>query len=214
MAAAAPPADAASLRRAPRGRRAGAVLLVVSWLALAVGGFAALARYDARPGPDGPAAPQTWPAASTLTAAHDRATLVVFLHPLCPCSRATVAELERLLAGRSASLEARAVVVTWDGEPESAAPDLRERLVEVPRLTVVEDDGTEASRFGATTSGTALLYDAEGVLRFRGGITPTRGHVGDNVGASAIAELVRGRTPAVTSTPVFGCALALPEARR
>ena len=57
------------------------------------------------------------------------------------------------------------------------------------------------------TSGHALLFDRDGRLLFRGGITPARGHEGDNFGASAIAARLAGR-PARAEAPVFGCPIA------
>ena len=56
-----------------------------------------------------------------------------------------------------------------------------------------DDDGAEARRFGAETSGQTLLYDEHGALLFSGGITGARGHAGDNAGrASLVALLNRG----------------------
>jgi hypothetical protein len=52
-----------------------------------------------------------------------------------------------------------------------------------------------------------ILYDAAGRLRFSGGITAARGHAGDNLGRSAIVELLEGDSPTATATPVFGCSL-------
>jgi hypothetical protein len=42
---------------------------------------------------------------------------------------------------------------------------------------------------------------------FRGGITGSRGHEGDNAGESAIIGLTQGRDPQ-GGTQVFGCALS------
>ena len=49
-----------------------------------------------------------------------------------------------------------------------------------------DDDGAEARRFGAETSGQTLLYDARGALAFSGGITGARGHAGDNAGRASL----------------------------
>src|SRR5262245_8637669 len=37
-----------------------------------------------------------WPANTGLTVVRDRPTVLFFMHPKCPCTRASVAELERL----------------------------------------------------------------------------------------------------------------------
>jgi len=88
------------------------------------------------------------------------------------------------------------------------ATDLWRGAAAIPGVTVVDDlDGVEARRFGALTSGQVLLYDAGGQLRFSGGITPARGHAGDNAGRSAIVALVESASSAPVETPVFGCSL-------
>lgn len=201
----------------PRPGRCRALLrgtLVAGWGALAVAGFIALASIDAVPAPEDDA-PERWPAESRLRPAEDRPSLLVFLHPRCPCSRATAAQLERLLAGRTERVSARAVLATWPGDGAADAGGLRTRLESVTGLEVVEDpEGVEAARFGATASGAALFYDATGRLRFRGGLTPTRGHVGPSAGADAVEALLCGRGPSVAAAPVFGCGLVRPEVAR
>ena len=65
----------------------------------------------------------------------------------------------------------------------------------------------EATRFGALTSGHVLLYGADAALLFSGGITASRGHVGENPGRSAIVTLLSGQRPERGRTPTFGCLL-------
>ena len=67
--------------------------------------------------------------------------------------------------------------------------------------------GTEARRFGVSTSGQTLLYDNAGALLFAGGITGARAHQGDNDGRRSIVALLNRETPARTATNVFGCSL-------
>ena len=52
---------------------------------------------------------------------------------------------------------------------------------------------------------TTVLYDAAGHLLFHGGITPSRGHSGDNAGSQAIAALLTHHLADRQHTPVFGC---------
>jgi hypothetical protein len=86
--------------------------------------------------------------------------------------------------------------------------DLWDSAAAIPGVLVVGDDeGAEALRFGAATSGQVLLYSADGRLLFAGGIIPSRGHEGDNAGRSAIIALVRGTATQVMRAPVFGCPL-------
>ena len=72
---------------------------------------------------------------------------------------------------------------------------------------MVTSDLGEAHRFGARTSGDVVAYDAAGTLRFHGGITISRGHVGHNLGHVRVDAIVHGADAGVAETPVFGCAL-------
>lgn len=184
---------------------------VVAWAALVCAGFGVLLRYENRPGVAA-TAPAHWPAATALARVPGRATLVLALHPRCPCSKATVAELDRLLA----RLKDRPITVhALFFRPHEAAPAWYETALwrhaaAIPGVDVtVDDDGVEAARFGAATSGQVLLYDAAGTLVFSGGITPSRGHEGDSDGRQAIVDVLSAgrRGPVLIETPVFGCAL-------
>jgi hypothetical protein len=66
--------------------------------------------------------------------------------------------------------------------------------------------GMESARFGATTSGHAVLFDRAGRKLFDGGITPSRGHQGDSEGLRAI-ELRLAGIHASARTDVYGCPL-------
>lgn len=159
----------------------------------------------------------SWPANSRLPVHPGRQTLVVFLHPKCPCSRATIAELKRLLTGDGAAqAPAPAVViaaVTPPGADESwtKAPNI-ERALTLPGSAVyVDRGGVEAQRFGAVDSGTVVLFDADGRRRYSGGVTAARGHEGPSAGGSSLAAALAGgfRTP--VTCPAFGCRLVAPE---
>ena len=79
----------------------------------------------------------------------------------------------------------------------------------IPNVSVHEDlDGSLAKKFGAESSGYVVLYTPGGQLLFRGGITLSRGHIGDNVGQSSILALLNNKNgSAVKETPVYGCSL-------
>lgn len=184
--------------------------VVAAWLLAVCGGLAFLASHANRPGAVG-VVPSTWPAGSRLERATDRATLVVGLHPGCPCSRATVEELDRLMARGHERVTVHALVLKPSGFAERwEETDVWRALAAIPGVRLHRDvDGVESDRFGAATSGQVALYDADGRLAFSGGITASRGHVGDNAGAEAIGALLDGapRVAALRQTPVFGCAL-------
>ncbi len=167
-----------------------------------------------------------WPANSRLAHADDTPTLVLFLHPKCPCSWATVRELNKILDRHAASSLRRIktlVVASVPGDSESqwAASPLCKRAKEVSENAelMVDIDGHESDRFGVKTSGTVLLFDEQGELHFSGGITVSRGHEGNSIGGELLSERlaaisihsdgVIARDFAI-SPPVFGCKLCLP----
>lgn len=178
------------------------------WLGALGLGASLLWDYQTTPGAPAEAA-ERWPAGSRIPRDPARPTLVMAVHPHCPCTRASVGELARLVPRLRGRLSAHVVVVRPPGAPEGWERTETWRAAEgIPDVEVWADDGgLEAARFGAKTSGQALLYDARGRLVFSGGITPIRGHAGPSAGQARIASLVTtGRADAGTSR-VFGCAL-------
>ena len=178
----------------------------VAWALAAGTGLMRLWAYADRPAPSA-AAPETWPAGTKLSRDPQRPTLVLFAHPQCPCSRATIGELSRLIA----RTQGRAAVHILFYRPASAEAgwertDLWRSAAAIPGVQVASDeDGREAATFGALASGQTLLYDAHGKLAFSGGITFARGHSGDNAGLSALASLLNEGTAETRRTSVFGC---------
>jgi hypothetical protein len=189
-------------------KRVLAVVLAV-WGIAVVGGIGALTRYASTPGALA-AAPETWPSDSIVTRQPRMPTLVMLAHPHCACTRASVHELAKLMDQVGGRVNAHVLFVDPPGVGEGwDQTDLWQSAAAIDGVDVVPDTGgEEARRFGATTSGQVLLYDASGRLMFRGGITSARGHEGDNVGRARIVGLLahEGTTP--QKAPVFGCPLA------
>jgi hypothetical protein len=177
------------------------------WAAAVAAGFTELASYAGRAG-QAADAPATWPTTSSIPRRDGRATLVMIAHARCPCTRASLRELERLLARVGAETDA---FVVFEGPPASdAADDLRRAAASIAGVRVLEDaHNAEARRFGAQTSGQVVVYDARGALLFAGGITPARGHEGDNAGSTALQRLLNHDTTprSQSGTSVFGCSL-------
>jgi hypothetical protein len=186
--------------------------LVGVWGLAVLAGLAVLVGYESRPGvPASP--PARWPARSHLERTPGRATLVMLVHPGCPCSRASLEELDRLLVRARGLVTAHVLVFKPQGFAEGwEKTDLWEKAAAIPGVRVHrDDDGAEAAAFAAETSGQAVLYDADGTLRFDGGITAARGHPGDNEGRQAILALLTASGGAPRArTPVFGCSLRDP----
>ena len=178
------------------------------WLTVVVAGLLWLASYENRPGP-GAAAPPRWPVQSRIDRDPAGPTLLLFAHPLCDCTRASLAELAEIMARASPVPRAYVVFVDPGGLPGGweTSENLRAASLIHGALTSIDRNGLEARRFGAHTSGQVLLYAVDGRLAFSGGITRARGHEGDSVGrASVLALLSRAHADAAQS-PVFGCSL-------
>lgn len=187
-------------------------LAAVTWLALLGVGFSLLMRSEVKAGV--PArAPETWPASAHAPRVPGRPTLLVFAHPRCACTRATLRNLERVVARTGGRATITVILALPHDAPANwARSPLAEAAHAIPGVTVLVDrDELEAKRFGTRTSGQALLYDASGHLRFAGGLTPGRAHEGDNAGSDAVVALIGGNAPVVASTAVFGCGLESPE---
>lgn len=180
----------------------------VLWLACVAGGSAALWGYVSAPGAPGTPVSR-WPEDSRIRRHPNRPTLVVFLHPRCPCSTATVAELSQIVSRSRGRLAVRAAFF----RPQGAAAGWERTALwsqaeeVVGAAPMADEDGREARRFGAETSGQAILYDAYGRLLFHGGLTPGRGHQGDNPGRRAVLERLLFGARGQAAAPVFGCSL-------
>jgi hypothetical protein len=182
------------------------VLLI--WAVLVLGGFGYLVHYTATAGV-GDRGASDWPSGADVMRKGGVATLLVFMHPACPCSRATVVELARLLARVGPKVETVAMFVRPERFEEGwERTELWESAARIPGVRcVVDPGGNEARRFGAATSGYTLLYNAEGTLVFHGGITAARGHEGDNEGENAVLSWFRSGRAEPAETPAFGCPL-------
>jgi hypothetical protein len=184
------------------------VAAALMWLGVVGVGLGKLWGFAQTPGPAA-AASESWPAASHIARDEHRPTLVVFAHPQCGCSRATVGELALLMAHAQGRVATRILFYRpSDADPGWERTDLWSSAAAISGVQVTSDeDGAEAMIFGAAVSGQALLYDVEGRLIFSGGITAARGHSGDNAGRSALVSLLTNDIASTTRTPVFGCFL-------
>ena len=178
------------------------------WLAAAVGGLYLVWVYDNAPGLPAKAGP-VWPERTTLIPATDRPTVVLLAHPLCDCTKATLTELREALARAAVKPKTYVVFLSPSSMPDGwEKTDLWYSAANLPDTTIIKDeDGHEAERFGALTSGQTMVYDALGSLRFSGGITGSRAHEGDNAGRAAVVALLNQLPNKHAATNVFGCSL-------
>jgi hypothetical protein len=184
-------------------------IFVYTLWGLAVGtGLAMILNYENASGFAGTAPPH-WLSGTPIPLDPNRVTLIMFAHPRCPCTRASLEELNHLLARSDGRIAAYVFFFKPAGYPKDwTRTDLWRSAAAIPGVKVQDDvDDALARKFGAETSGYVLLYDMHGELLFRGGITGSRGHAGDNSGENAIILLATGQKTSVTETPVYGCSL-------
>jgi hypothetical protein len=158
------------------------------------------------------AVPARWPASSVVERPAQKGTLLVFVHPYCSCTVATLHEIASLSTGiRAQGGQVSTAVLFYRPKNSGWTPGnlWSKAASEIPGAREIwDDDGREAKRFGARTSGFAVFYDAKGDLLFRGGVTGSRGHEGDNLGIDRLRASIDTGRPAPHSSLVFGCALA------
>src|SRR4029078_3557625 len=70
---------------------------VALWVPTVAYGVNVLWKYSTTPGNPG-TPPLDWPANSSIERGKGSATLVMFLHPQCPCSKAGLGELSMIMA--------------------------------------------------------------------------------------------------------------------
>jgi hypothetical protein len=174
------------------------------WIGAVASGFFLLADYEQSPGE---AAIDL--GRPNLPLVSGQATLVMLVHPHCPCSRASLAELEQIMTHCQGLLRAQVYFL----RPKAFPPgwehsDLWTDAEAIPGVEAFDDeDGYRAKEFGARTSGQVVVFDSSGQCVFSGGITGARGHQGDNLARQAVLALLGGDSTFKREFPVFGCPL-------
>jgi hypothetical protein len=173
------------------------------WL-IAVGiSFHILFNYSGEAGRVG-SVPAAWPKQSQLHFQNEY-ELVMFVHPGCTCSSASLSELSRLLS-KEEKLKAQVVFMkTKKLDSLFVENDLVKKAQLLPRTKLYFDqDGVEAKKFGALTSGHTFLFHHEKGLLFNGGLTAARGHEGKSQGQESIEQILQNK-PYRKVASVFGC---------
>jgi hypothetical protein len=190
----------------PRKHRLVVTGAAILWALVVMAGLGAVHSYELTPGQAAIRQSQ-WPQASHVQADPERANLVLLAHPRCPCTRASLDELARIAARCRDVVAVHIVFFRPGGAPRQwGLTDLRRRAEAIAGARVLDDlEGSEAARFGAATSGQALLYDRAGRLLFAGGITAARGQSGANAASNAVIAMLAGQSRSRDAAPVFGC---------
>src|SRR5262249_1893891 len=139
------------------------VAAAVVWLSVVTTALALIVQYTTKPGKAGEI-PADWPAGSQIALDTEHPTLLMFAHPHCPCTRATIGELDRLMAQCHGKVSAQVWFVKPAGTTADwTKTDLWRTAAAIPGVTVHSDEnGAEAERFHAETSGQAALYSPQG----------------------------------------------------
>lgn len=179
----------------------------LAWLIIMVGCFAAITAYKSTAGAAA-TVPAAWPSDIPLARPANQAMLLMFLHPRCPCSRASLSQLHELRSAQQSGALRIIALRPENAEQAWMEGDIIQQARQIPSAELIWDDGGRlAARFGARTSGHVLIYNEHGLLTFSGGITSLRGHDGWNTHAAAAAAQWRGDSGSARETPVFGCPL-------
>ena len=182
------------------------------WLGIVFCGFATLVLHDMQA--FGRTAESSTPRriskelSQSLDLSTEHLNLVVALHPMCPCTLNTLAELERLQA--IARDEHRIIFLVFRGESGIDGWNDTPVLRFASRLRLsrfIPDPNAElTSSLEIEASGGVVALDHDGTMRFRGGITSGRSCSVDNPGSAAVASLLHGESiEGRLETPVFGC---------
>lgn len=175
--------------------RIGPCVLVFLWTVLAAGGFLLAGKYEWTPGL------QTW-----VPHRGPARSLLIALHPNCPCSLALLRELKPLLATAGRPVPLRALLYTHPSLPQQSP--LLQELQQFPEIEIISDlHGDRARQLGLHTSGHLIAYGTSGEILFSGGITAGRLSNSPGPAAGILAGILRGRSSIAAKFPVFGCSL-------
>ncbi|MBN22135.1 MAG: hypothetical protein CL678_12715 [Bdellovibrionaceae bacterium] len=178
------------------------------WITGASYGFFTLWDYENTPGLPGEP-PKNWPKASSVKLSAKTPTLLMFLHPRCPCSEASIEELARLYSHIKEKVKSTLIFY----KPQKfnhdwVKSDLWDNAHRIPNATVtIDSENKMINLFNPKTSGQVYLYNKEGTLIYSGGITGGRGHAGDNLGSKIIREYILNNKIIKQEAFVFGCSL-------
>ena len=159
----------------------------------------------------------SWVSEVDLRPASGKFNLIVAIHPKCPCTRNTLAEIERIQARFVEKCELTFLVTLPGGKPEEEIEQWRnsgtvQLATSMPNAAVWFEDANElTTRLGLNSSGAVVVLDELGQIRFAGGITAGRSCAMENPGSQAVVRILRGDEQPLISTPVFGYRLPKSE---
>jgi hypothetical protein len=190
------------------------VVFPVLWLLSALAAFSYINRYSTRPGAVGELPPRS--EIQRILSNNDQTSIILFVHPKCVCSDATVDELKDLLSQFEKKQQPQVYVQFY--YPADKTPEWAKESDLYKKLSLFKDwhlrldqAGGQAFAWGAMTSGYAIMVNKQGNVIFNGGLTVTRGHRGENIGKSGLKKAISFYSELSPDTPLqgptFGCSL-------
>ena len=182
------------------------------WLMAVCSGMVAFYDYSFTQGAS-PATPASFPKQSRLPRIDGQRCLLMFVHPMCGCTNASVEQIRRLYhdiqaAGHSVPQLTFVIRQPSATEPAWSSTSVLQLCNSVPGASLIQDyDGSESRLFGVTTSGTCCLFDNNGQRIFVGGITIARGHQGPAPSAWQLKRAITEGHITDEHFQVFGCAM-------
>jgi hypothetical protein len=162
--------------------------------------MAGVLQYDTRPG----LRPIQEP--GVREADPGRWTLIMVVHPDCPCSKASLRNLAAILDATRLPVRAEivgAVPPGYDGPMRNLA--LARGIVKSE--LVIMDADRALQTYGARTSGHLFVYDPDQDLVYSGGLTPARG-AEDAMSSMRWFNVLVRQGAIASSAPTFGCSLS------
>ncbi|MBX3315355.1 MAG: hypothetical protein KF902_00675 [Phycisphaeraceae bacterium] len=183
--------------------------IVCLWLGLLGLGVGIIERYAHLPGPIG-----SEPGAHEQ---RERPLARMYVHPRCPCSRASLLELASLMSAPGVDADVEIHLYSPADASDDWAKGRTWQIAErIPRARVLIDpEAARAHADGALTSGHLVVRTAAGTVAFSGGITRARGEQGPSPAHDRVLPLLRTdpdqdntltlAAVAPATSPVFGC---------
>lgn len=184
------------------------ITLLLSWFVCISIGLIYEFHYEVTPGAKAHPA-SSWPEQNSIKLSKSGFTLIMLAHPKCPCTRASLYELQHILEHSHSPVSSYVLFYRPAGVPKGwMRSSLYYKAKSMPRVRAVRDlNGVLASKFRGSVSGQTYLYNSRGELLFSGGITFSRGHEDDNPGEESVLALLAGQKPICRYSPVFGCSI-------
>ncbi|MBW7927116.1 MAG: hypothetical protein H3C58_03300 [Fimbriimonadaceae bacterium] len=134
-----------------------------------------------------------------------RWTLIMIVHPDCPCTKASLRNLAAILDATRLPVRAEIVGAMPPGY-EGPKKNLAMARGIVKSELVIMDADRALQTYGARTSGHLFVYDPDQDLVYSGGLTPARG-AEDAMSSMRWFKALVHQGAIASSAPTFGCSL-------